>query len=52
MGTFALLRDWTDWAPPGAEPPPGSAPILFDAYALLRLAELVVIFNFTKRIDE
>ena len=41
-----MPRDWTDWAPPGAQPPPGCAPLLIDAFALVRLAELVACLKF------
>lgn len=34
-GSFALLRDWTDWAPPDC------AVLLVDVFGLIRLAELV-----------
>ena len=44
-GSLAILRDWTDWAPPGASPPPGSEPLRFDAFGLIRVAELVVCLN-------
>jgi hypothetical protein len=36
-----MLREWTDWAAPGAQSPPGCTPLLSDAFGLLRLAELV-----------
>jgi hypothetical protein len=36
-----MLRDWTDWAPPGALPPPGYVPLLVDVFDLISLAELV-----------
>ena len=43
MGSFAVRRDWTDWAPPGtpSEPIDGHQPLLIDAPGLLALAELV-----------
>jgi len=40
-GTFAMLRNWTDWAPPGASPSPGHESLLVDAFGLVQLAELV-----------
>jgi Family of unknown function (DUF5372) len=40
-GTFAMLRNWTDWAPPGASPSPGHESLLIDAFGLVQLAELV-----------
>jgi hypothetical protein len=45
-GTIAMPRDWTNWAPPGAEPPPGCTPLLIDAFDLVRLAELVACLKF------
>jgi hypothetical protein len=44
-----MLRDWTDWAPPGAAPAPGRESLLIDAFGLVQLAELVA---FLKRGDE
>jgi hypothetical protein len=42
LGSFALPREWTDWAPPGTETvPSGVQPLLVDAFGLLGLAELV-----------
>jgi Family of unknown function (DUF5372) len=46
LGTIAMPRDWTDWAPPGVEPPPGCTPLLIDAFGLVRLAELLVCLKF------
>ena len=40
-GTFAMLSNWTDWAPPGASPSPGRESLLVDAFGLVQLAELV-----------
>jgi hypothetical protein len=51
FGSFAMPRDWTDWAPPGAEPPPGAAPLLVDAFALLRLAEFAATLKLAKGVD-
>src|SRR5271165_7165955 len=48
-GTFAMLRNWTDWAPPGASPSPGCESLLIDAFGLVQLAELVACL---KRGDE
>lgn len=43
MGSFAVRRDWTDWAPPGT--PSASSdchpPLFIDASGLLALAELI-----------
>src|SRR6516165_5720925 len=43
MGSLAIARDWTDWAPPGTsvEPINGQRSLLFDALGLLALAERV-----------
>src|SRR5215470_11605562 len=42
-GSFAVPREWTDWAPPGtpSEPINGQQPLLFDASGALALSELV-----------
>ena len=42
-GSFAVPREWTDWAPPGtlSEPLNGQQPLLFDATGALALSELV-----------
>jgi Family of unknown function (DUF5372) len=44
MGSLAVPRDWTDWAPPGAPSEQtinGQQPLLIDAPGLLALAKLV-----------
>jgi hypothetical protein len=43
-GSFAIPRDWTDWAPPGTtsvESINGQRALLVDTLGLLALAELV-----------
>src|SRR5262252_4797735 len=42
-GSFAIPRDWTDWAPPGTsvEPIDSQRALLVDTLGLLALAELV-----------
>ena len=43
FGSFAVPREWTDWAPPDAQiTPDGSKPLLIDAFGLLALAEVVI----------
>src|ERR1700746_2240368 len=44
LGSLAIPRDWTDWAPPGTsvEPINGQRSLLVDTLGLLALAELVV----------
>jgi len=43
-GSFAVRRDWTDWAPPGSptEAANNNPPLLIDASGLLALSELVL----------
>jgi hypothetical protein len=44
MGSLAVRREWTDWAPPGTapcEPINGQQPLLIDAPGLLALADLI-----------
>jgi len=41
LGSFALPREWTDWAPPGAQASAKAIPLLIDASGLIALAELV-----------
>ena len=48
-GTFAMPRDWTDWAPPGVWSSLGHESLLVDAFGLVELAELVACL---KRGDE
>jgi Family of unknown function (DUF5372) len=40
LGSFAMPRDWTDWAPIGAQACPGE-PLVIDVFGLLALAELL-----------
>jgi hypothetical protein len=40
LGSFAMPRDWADWAPPGSQPRSGDKPLLVDAFGLIALAEL------------
>src|ERR1019366_8195705 len=46
LGSIAMPRDWTDWAPPGAQPPPECAPLLIDVFALVCLAEFVACLKY------
>ena len=42
LGSFAMPREWTDWAPPDAQVTPiGGQPLIIDAFGLLALTELV-----------
>src|SRR6516164_5477708 len=49
-GSFAVRRDWTDWAPPGSptEAANNNPPLLIDASGLLALSELVLSLNRNK----
>jgi hypothetical protein len=49
LGSFAMPREWTDWAPPGAETLAGTEPLLVDVYGLIALAELVASFISRKK---
>jgi Family of unknown function (DUF5372) len=46
LGSIAMPRDWTDWAPPGAQPPPECAPLLIDVFALVCLAEFAACLKY------
>jgi len=41
-GSFAMPRDWTDWAHPGAQACASTRPLLVDAFGLVALAELII----------
>ena len=41
LGSFAMPRAWTDWAPPGLLARPGDERLLIDAFGLIALAELL-----------
>jgi hypothetical protein len=41
LGSFAMPREWTDWARPGSQGCSGGQPLLVDAFGLVALAELV-----------
>jgi hypothetical protein len=50
MGSFAVRRDWTDWAPPGTPSVATDrhAALFIDASGLLALAELVQLLKHSK----
>jgi hypothetical protein len=53
-GSFAVPREWTDWAPPGtpSQPINGQQPLPFDASGALALSELVCALKHKKmRLD-
>jgi hypothetical protein len=41
LGSFAMPREWTDWAPPGAQASTNSVRLLMDAFGLIALAEFI-----------
>jgi Family of unknown function (DUF5372) len=44
LGSFAVPREWTDWASLDAlAAPPGRQPLLIDGFGLLALTELVTL---------
>src|SRR5437879_12240860 len=46
LGSFAMPREWTDWAPPNAQvTPAGGQPLITDAFGLLALNDLVAASN-------
>src|SRR6516225_10936043 len=46
LGSFAMPREWTDWATPDAQvTPTGAQPLITDAFGLLALNELIVLHN-------
>jgi hypothetical protein len=45
LGSFAMAREWTDWAPPDA-PAVGSGPaLIIDAFGLAALAALLLCLS-------
>jgi hypothetical protein len=41
LGSFAMIREWTDWAAPDVRAAPCIQPVVIDAWGLIALAELV-----------
>jgi uncharacterized protein DUF5372 len=41
LGSFAVARDWTDWAAPGTSPPAPHLALIIDADGLLALGDLL-----------
>ena len=42
LGSFAMPREWTDWAPPDAPAVEFGPALMFDAFGLAALATLVL----------
>ena len=52
LGSFAVPREWTDWAPLDAQAAPtGGQPLLVDAFGLLALTELVTLLTYNGGLD-
>ena len=46
LGSFAVPREWTDWAPLDAQvAPTDGQPLLIDAFGLLALTEFVTLLT-------
>ena len=41
LGSFAMPREWTDWAPPGGQACASGAPLVIDAFGLVAVADLI-----------
>jgi hypothetical protein len=41
LGSFAMIREWTDWAPPDVQRATLVDPLIIDVFGLLALAQLV-----------
>ena len=48
LGSFAMPREWTDWAPPDQQAGVCTAPLVVDAFGLLELAEFIACLDMTK----
>jgi hypothetical protein len=44
LGSMAVPREWTNWAPPGSQVCSGDQQLLADAWSLIALAELFASF--------
>jgi hypothetical protein len=45
LGSFAMPREWTDWAPPGSEAVACTRPLFIDTTGLIALAEIVAVLK-------
>jgi hypothetical protein len=41
LGSFAMPREWTDWAPPDTLACARNTPLVIDAFGLVAVAELI-----------
>jgi hypothetical protein len=52
LGSFAMPREWTDWASPNAQvTPAGGQPLIADAFGLFALNELVAALTANVGLD-
>ena len=52
LGSFAVPREWTDWAPLDAQAAPtGGQPLLIDVFGLSALTELVTLLTRNDGLD-
>jgi hypothetical protein len=51
LGSFAVPREWTDWAQLDAQAAPTGQPLLIDAFGLLALTEFVTSLTRNDRLD-
>jgi hypothetical protein len=53
LGSFAMPREWTDWAPPNAHVTAADGqPLITDAFGLLALNELVASLTRKRGLDQ
>jgi hypothetical protein len=45
LGSFAMPREWTDWAPPDTQACASGAPLVIDAFGLISVAELIACLD-------
>jgi hypothetical protein len=48
LGSVAMPREWTDWAPSDQQVCAHGAPLIIDAFALVALADLIARLDATK----
>jgi hypothetical protein len=52
LGSFAMAREWTDWAPPGAPAVSAGKSLTIDAFGLLSLTQLVTSLTRNGGLDQ
>jgi hypothetical protein len=48
LGSFAMPREWTDWAPPDKQVCANKASLVIDAFGLVALADLIACLDVAK----